>query len=82
MRTPQENPSGYDDNSPINFTDKIKGKYLIVHGTADDNVHFQNAAEMANQLIGADMQGYLTQKISPFNTSQQQFGIHWQYLHT
>ena len=43
MRTPQENPNGYDDNSPINFTDKIKGKYLIIHGTADDNVHFQNS---------------------------------------
>ncbi|MFM2138030.1 MAG: hypothetical protein RJA57_337, partial [Bacteroidota bacterium] len=40
MRTPQENPGGYDDNSPLNFTDRIKGKYLIIHGTADDNVHF------------------------------------------
>ncbi|MEZ4804634.1 MAG: alpha/beta fold hydrolase [Bacteroidia bacterium] len=46
MRTPQENASGYDDNSPINHIDKIKGNYLIVHGTADDNVHFQNSAEM------------------------------------
>ena len=53
MRTPQENPKGYDDNSPINFTDKIKGKYLIIHGTADDNVHFQNATQMITALVKA-----------------------------
>ena len=51
MRTPQENPSGYDDNSPINHAGKLKGKYLIIHGTADDNVHFQNTAEMTTELI-------------------------------
>ena len=51
MRTPQENAKGYDDNSPLNFTDRIKGKFLIIHGTADDNVHFQNSAEMITALI-------------------------------
>jgi dipeptidyl-peptidase-4 len=51
MRTPQENPGGYDDNSPLNFTDRIKGKYLIIHGTADDNVHFQNATQMITALV-------------------------------
>ncbi len=51
MRTPQENPKGYDDNSPINFTNRIKGKYLIIHGTADDNVHFQNATQMITSLV-------------------------------
>jgi dipeptidyl-peptidase-4 len=51
MRTPQENASGYDDNSPINFTDKIKGKFLLIHGTADDNVHFQNSVEMVKSLV-------------------------------
>jgi dipeptidyl-peptidase 4 len=51
MRTPQENPDGYDTNSPINHVDKLKGKYLIVHGTADDNVHFQNMVEMVNALV-------------------------------
>ena len=56
MRTPQENPKGYDDNSPINFTDKIKGKYLIIHGTADDNVHFQNSVELVSALINANKQ--------------------------
>jgi dipeptidyl-peptidase-4 len=51
MRTPAENNDGYEQNSPINFADKIKGKYLLVHGFADDNVHFQHAAEMARVLI-------------------------------
>lgn len=51
MRTPAENPEGYDNNSPINFTDKIKGKYLIIHGTSDDNVHFQNATQMVTAMI-------------------------------
>lgn len=55
MRTPQENPKGYDDNSPINFTDKIKGKYLIIHGTADDNVHFQNSVEMIKALVKSNV---------------------------
>jgi len=53
MRTPQENPDGYDDNSPINHVDKIKGDYLLVHGTADDNVHYQHTIEMADALIEA-----------------------------
>ncbi|MBS1655367.1 MAG: DPP IV N-terminal domain-containing protein, partial [Bacteroidetes bacterium] len=51
MRTPQENPKGYDDNSPINHVDKIKGKFLIIHGTGDDNVHFQNSVEMIQAMI-------------------------------
>ncbi|MEN9346031.1 MAG: hypothetical protein RLZZ60_1500 [Bacteroidota bacterium] len=50
MRTPQVNAEGYDNNSPINHVAKIKGKYLIIHGTADDNVHFQNAAEMIKTM--------------------------------
>jgi dipeptidyl-peptidase 4 len=55
MRTPQENPDGYDNNSPINFVDQIKGAYLLVHGSADDNVHYQNAMEMAKELINANV---------------------------
>lgn len=51
MRTPKENDRGYEDNSPINFADKIRGAYLLVHGLTDDNVHFQNAAEMAAALV-------------------------------
>ena len=56
MQTPQENPEGYDDNSPINHVGKLEGKYLLVHGTADDNVHYQNAAEMTTALVNADKQ--------------------------
>jgi dipeptidyl-peptidase-4 len=55
MRTPQENAKGYDDNSPLNFTDKIKGKYLIIHGLADDNVHFQNSAQMISALVKSNI---------------------------
>ncbi len=51
MRTPQENPDGYDDNSPTTYANLLKGKYLLIHGTADDNVHFQNAMEFSQALI-------------------------------
>jgi dipeptidyl-peptidase-4 len=54
LRTPQENAKGYDDNSPVNFADRLKGNYLIVHGMADDNVHLQNAAEMVSALVNAN----------------------------
>lgn len=56
MRTPQENPDGYDDNSPINHVELLKGKYLIVHGSTDDNVHYQNTMEMTTALVNADKQ--------------------------
>lgn len=51
MRTPQENKQGYDENAPINFTNRIKGKFLLIHGTADDNVHFQNSVELVKSLV-------------------------------
>lgn len=61
MRTPQENPKGYDC-SPLHRYDKIKGNLLLVHGMADDNVHFQNSAELAEALVQLgyqfDMQVY------------------------
>ena len=56
MVTPQENASGYDDNSPINHVDKLKGDFLLVHGSADDNVHLQNTMRLAEALIQADKQ--------------------------
>jgi dipeptidyl-peptidase-4 len=56
MQTPQENPSGYDDNSPINFVEKLKGKYLLIHGSGDDNVHVQNSMQMMEALIQANKQ--------------------------
>tara|TARA_B100000886_G_scaffold334179_1_gene289294 strand:+ start:401 stop:2581 length:2181 start_codon:yes stop_codon:yes gene_type:complete len=56
MRTPQENPEGYDMNSPLNYADQLKGKFLIIHGSADDNVHVQNTMRMVEALIQADKQ--------------------------
>ncbi|MDA9898158.1 S9 family peptidase [Flavobacteriales bacterium] len=56
MRTPQENASGYDDNSPINHVDSLKGNFLLIHGTADDNVHVQNTYEMVSALVKANKQ--------------------------
>ena len=48
---PKDNTAGYDENSPIYHADKLKGNYLIIHGTADDNVHFQNALQFESALI-------------------------------
>ena len=56
MQTPQENAAGYDDNSPINHTGKLKGNYLLVHGIADDNVHYQNTTEMTLSLVNSNKQ--------------------------
>ena len=56
MQTPRENPTGYDENSPINHVEKLKGHYLLIHGSADDNVHVQNTAEMISALVKANKQ--------------------------
>ena len=56
MSTPQENPDGYDDNSPTSYADRLKGNFLLIHGTGDDNVHFQNAVELQDALIAANKQ--------------------------
>ncbi|MBX2971910.1 MAG: S9 family peptidase [Flavobacteriales bacterium] len=54
MGLPKDNAKGYDDNSPIHHVDKLKGNYLLIHGLADDNVHYQNAAEMTLALVKAN----------------------------
>ena len=56
MRTPLENSSGYDLNSPLNYAEQLKGKYLIVHGSGDDNVHVQNTLRMVEALVQANKQ--------------------------
>ena len=56
MRTPQENPEGYDQNSPLNFAENFKGNFLVCHGTADDNVHVQNTLEFTERLVQANKQ--------------------------
>lgn len=56
LQRPQENIDGYDNNSPLNFADRLKGNYLLVHGTGDDNVHFQNAIDLVTALEKANKQ--------------------------
>jgi dipeptidyl-peptidase-4 len=56
MRTPKENKDGYDDNSPINHVSKMKGKYLLIHGSGDDNVHVQNTMEMVSEMVRKNKQ--------------------------
>ena len=54
MRTPQENSEGYDLNSPFNYPELLKGDYLLIHGSGDDNVHLQNTMRMAEALVQAN----------------------------
>ena len=56
MQTPQENASGYDENSPITHVSKLKGNFLLIHGTGDDNVHVQNTMKMIEALVQANKQ--------------------------
>jgi dipeptidyl-peptidase-4 len=56
LQTPQQNAAGYDDNSPISHVDKLNGNLLLIHGTGDDNVHYQNAVDLVDALIKADKQ--------------------------
>lgn len=56
LQRPQDNARGYDDNSPLNFANLLSGNYLLIHGTGDDNVHFQNSADMVSALEAAGKQ--------------------------
>lgn len=56
LQTPQQNAKGYDDNSPVTHANKLKGNFLLIHGTGDDNVHFQNSVAMEDALIKANKQ--------------------------
>lgn len=53
MRTPQENPSGYEESSPVKAAGNLKAKLLLIHGVADDNVHMQNTINFIQALIQA-----------------------------
>lgn len=55
LRTPQENPSGYRDGAPLSMARNLSGKLLIMHGTADDNVHLRNTMTFVEELIQADI---------------------------
>lgn len=56
MRTAKENPKGYDDNSPLMLANQLSGRLLLIHGSADDNVHYQNTVEYAEALVQANKQ--------------------------
>ncbi|TCO03312.1 S9 family peptidase [Natronoflexus pectinivorans] len=56
MRTPRENPSGYANFSPLNLADNLHGRLFLIHGSADDNVHYQNIMEYSNRLVQANKQ--------------------------
>lgn len=56
MGLPKDNARGYDDFSPVNNMDKMNGKLLLIHGTGDDNVHFQNSIELVNVLVEKNKQ--------------------------
>ena len=56
LQTPQENPQGYDQNSPATYAADLKGNFLLIHGTGDDNVHFQNSVALEDALIDAGKQ--------------------------
>ena len=56
MGTPENNPEGYKNSAPLNHAEKLKGKYILIHGTSDDNVHFQNAVTMVSALQKANKQ--------------------------
>jgi len=56
MKTPQENSSGYDEYSPLSYPELLQGNLLLVHGTADDNVHVQNTIQMADAFTKANKQ--------------------------
>lgn len=56
MRTPQQNMQGYDKASPINYANDLQGRLLLVHGTADDNVHYQNTLKYSQALVKANKQ--------------------------
>jgi dipeptidyl-peptidase-4 len=56
MQTPQLNPSGYEQTAPLAFAKLLTGNFLLIHGTADDNVHFQNSVALVNELIAHNKQ--------------------------
>ncbi|MFW5754661.1 MAG: prolyl oligopeptidase family serine peptidase, partial [Marinilabiliaceae bacterium] len=56
MRKPQTNPRGYEENSPIHMADDLNGRLFLIHGSADDNVHFQNTMEYVDELVQSGKQ--------------------------
>lgn len=86
MRTPQENPAGYDESAPLTYADSLRGSFLLVHGTGDDNVHFQNSVRLVQRLEAAnkqfDMRIYpgRTHAIAGGNTRENLYGLFTTWL--
>ena len=85
---PQQNAKGYDEGSPLTYVDRMKGKLLVVHGSGDDNVHYQNTESLVNALVRAnkpfDMMEYpnRTHSIAGGTTRQHLFELLTRYLRT
>ena len=86
MRTPLENPAGYAEGAPLAYADSLKGHFLLVHGTGDDNVHFQNSVRLVERLEAAnrqfDMRIYpnKTHAIADGNTRENLYGLFTAWL--
>jgi len=86
MRTPQENADGYAESAPLAYADSLRGNLLLVHGTADDNVHFQNTERLVQRLEAAnkqfDMRIYpnKTHSITGGNTRENLYGLFTEWL--
>ena len=89
MGLPQDNPEDFKQGSPITFASGLKGDLLIVHGSGDDNVHYQGTERLINALIGANKQFQMmeypnrTHSISEGeNTTRHLYGLLTSYLTT
>ncbi|HEX4601350.1 MAG TPA: S9 family peptidase [Gemmatimonadales bacterium] len=88
MRTPAENPAGYDESAALPYADSLKGNFLLVHGTGDDNVHFQNSVRLVERLEAGnkqfDMRIYpnRTHAIAGGSTRENLFGLFTAWLKT
>jgi dipeptidyl-peptidase 4 len=86
MGLPADNPKGYHDGSPISFAEGLQGKLLIIHGSGDDNVHFQGTQRLLNRLIDLDKQFHFMEYpnrrhgISGVHLDQLRYGFFEEYL--
>jgi dipeptidyl-peptidase-4 len=89
MGLPSENVNGFRDGSPVTFADRLQGNLLIVHGSGDDNVHYQNTERVVNALIKASK--HFTMMVYPNrshgiyegeNTTRHLYGLLTWYLNT
>ena len=87
MGLPDDNEDGFRDGSPINFAHQLQGKLFIIHGTADDNVHYQSAEAVINKLIELnkpfDMMAYPNRAHGikeGKNTTRHLYGLLTRYL--